>query len=280
MATETIAPPSHETPLAQTFARVREVNAYLQVHLAAPDDRETWPLQSLCEPTSPALDEHLEIMAREYKTDNPDVLVRFYFNGVAYTLASAAVGSFTIEQRVPYLDFASLRLSVGSWGGPDSIVLGDTRFYCLPDDPAADHVDALPVADRDALRDFLRGGLVATHAPMIAALRQRGRVGARALWIAAAETCAGVLVDALPRETPESDAQAEVQALIGHADSMLRAKPEVIALQAGEKRGLVTLGNDCCCNFKISGEAYCNSCPHRPREERIAALRAWIAERG
>jgi hypothetical protein len=76
------------------------------------------------------------------------------------------------------------------------------------------------------------------------------------------------------------DAQAEVQALIGHAGSTLRAKLEVITVHAGDKHGLVTLGNDCCCNFKIDGETYCNSCPHRPREERLAALQAWIAERG
>jgi hypothetical protein len=279
MTTETIALPRVETPLAQTFARVREVNAYLQVHLGTPEDREHWPLASLCDPASPALAEHLAIMAREYTTGHPEVLVRFYFNGVAYTLASAAVGAFMVDRRVPNLDLASLSLTVGSWGGPDSLILGDTRFHCLADDPAADHADAIPVANHDALRDHLREGLIAAYAPVIATLRQRGRVGARALWIAAAETCAGVLVDALPQDTSELAAQTEVRALISQAGSTLRAKPEVIALRAGEKRGLVALGNDCCCNFRIAGETYCNSCPHRPRAERIAALQAWIAER-
>lgn len=280
MAAETLAPPRPETPLEQTFARVRELNAYLQVRLGAPDDLESWSLPSLCDPASPALDEHLAIMAREYKTANPEVLVRFYFNGLAYTQGSAAVGAFIVDRRVPHLDLASLSLTIGSWGGPDSIILGDTRFHCLADDPAADHADVSPVADREALRDHLREGLIAAYAPMIAALRRRGRVGARALWIAAAETCAAVLVDALPRGATELEARAEVQALIGHAGSPLRAKPEVMMVHAGDKRGLVMLGSDCCCNFKIDGATYCNSCPHRPREERLAALRSWIAERG
>ena len=279
MAAETLALPSLETPLAQTFARVREVNSYLQVHLSAPEDRESWPLPSLCAPASPALGEHLAIMAREYKTDNPDVLVRFYFSGIAYALASAAVGAFMVARRVPNLDLTALSLTVGSWGGPDAIVLGDGVFHCLADDPAAGDANARPVADLDTLRDLLREGLIAIYAPLIDTLRQRGRVGARALWIAAAETCASVLVDALPRDTPELEAQAEVQALIGQASSTLRARPEVFAVQVGDKSGLIVLGHDCCRNFKIAGEAYCNSCPHRPREERVAALEAWIADR-
>ena len=132
---------------------MREVNSYLQVRVGEQDNLEHWPLTSLCDPACPLLDEHLAIMAREYKTEDPEVLVRFYFNGVAYTLASVAVGAFMVDRRVPHLDLASLSLTIGSWGGPDSIVLSDTRFHCLPDDPAADHADALPVEDREALRD-------------------------------------------------------------------------------------------------------------------------------
>jgi hypothetical protein len=279
MATETLAPPRHETPLDEAFARVREVNSYLKVWVGEQDNLEHWPLASLCDPACPLLDEHLAIMAREYKTEDPDVLVRFYFNGVAYTLASAAVGAFAVHRRIPKLDLASLSLTIGTWGGPDSIVLGDGRFHCLPDDPAAEHADALPVENRDALRDLLREGLTALYAPMIAALRQRGRVGSRALWIAAAETCAGVLVDTLPKDATAEIAEDEVRALIGHAGATLRAKPEVASVHAGEKSGLVVLGSDCCCNFKIAGETYCSSCPHRSREERLAALQAWIAQR-
>lgn len=132
MATETLAPPLPETPLAQTFARVREVNTYLQVHLGAQATLDHWPLQSLCDAALPALGEHLAIVAREYKTDNPDVLARFSFNGFAATLASAAVGAFMVAQRVPLLNAATLSLTIGSWGGPESIVLGDARFHCLP----------------------------------------------------------------------------------------------------------------------------------------------------
>jgi hypothetical protein len=39
------------------------------------------------------------------------------------------------------------------------------------------------------------------------------------------------------------------------------------------------LGSDCCANFKIPGETYCSTCPHRPRQERIEALQSWLAER-
>lgn len=71
-----------------------------------------------------------------------------------------------------------------------------------------------------------------------------------------------------------------MRALIGQPCSTLRAKPEVLAIDGGDNHGIVTLGSDCRGNFKIPGESYLGSCPHRPRAERLAALQTWIAERG
>ena len=125
----------------------------------------------------------------------------------------------------------------------------------------------------------MRAGLTSVCEPLIATLRQRARIGPRALWIAAAETCASVLVDALSPGTPVKTARDDVQALIGNPDSLLRAKPEIILIDAGEQCGLGLLGNDCCSNFKLAGESYSSTCPHRPRQERLAALQTWLAER-
>jgi hypothetical protein len=49
-------------------------------------------------------------------------------------------------------------------------------------------------------------------------------------------------------------------------------------LRSGEKQRLALLGSDCCVNFRIPGEDYCSTCPHRPREERINVLQTWLAE--
>jgi hypothetical protein len=258
---------------------VRAVNPYLQVHCGSYEAFAGVPVASLCAPDNPALDEQLAIMGREYRTDNAEVLTRFFLRGFAYYLASSTVGPFVQDRRVPALALDTVGMTFGSWGGPDAVILRHSRYFCLHTDAAALHPDAIPVPDVATLRLRLREGLVDVCAPLIDALRGRARIGARAMWVMVAESCAGVLVDALPAATPEREARAEVSALIGEPTSPLRAKPEILALAAQERRGLAMLGNDCCCNFRLPDADYCDNCPHRPREERLAALREWIATR-
>jgi hypothetical protein len=273
------APLRLDAPLGQTYERVRRVNPYLRVHLGSYVEGPVWTLPDLLDPDRLVLDDHLAIMARQYKSDDMEVLVRFYFGGLAYYLANATAGPFIVDRRVPVLNQSSLGFSLSEWEAPEFIVLPDSRFHCLPDDPAADHGDADLIADRHALRRLLRSSLVSVLEPVIAALRRRARIGARALWISAAETCAAVLVDALPAATAADVAREEVRALIGEAQVLLRAKPEIVMVASGDVSALATLGSDCCCNFKLAGASYCGVCPHRPRQERLATLEASLAER-
>ena len=270
-----------EAPLAQTYERVRLGNPWLQVFASEHPAGVVCPLAALLDADSLIPDEQLALMAGHYKTEERDILVRFSFSSFVYALATATVGPFVVDRRVPVLDLdpADLRVRVGRSGVVDALALPDTRFWCLPGDPEATHPDAVPVADERELCDRLRGGLVQACAPLIAALRPRARIGARALWISAAETCASILLDALPPGTPASEAQAATDQLIGSAGSPLRARPEIIMLTSGATRHVSMLGNDCCTNFKIPGETYCSTCPHRPRQERIAAIESWLAER-
>lgn len=269
------APPA---PLLETYTRLRAVNPYLQVHCGRFESCGGVPFAALTAADNATLGERLAIMGREYNTTHADVMARFFFRGFAYYLASATVGPFALERRVPVFTPDALGVTLGSWGA-EAIVIRDSSFYCLPTDAEVRHPEAIPVPDLDALRTTLREAIEAVCAPLIAALRPRARVGARTMWIMAAESCAGALADALPAETSEDEARAEVAALIGEPASLLRAKPEVLALTADGQRGLVLLGDDCCCNFRLDGEDYCDNCPHQPREVRIAALRQWIATR-
>lgn len=274
-------PTPEDTPLVQTIMRLRQQNHYLQVYLGAPDAYAllVWTVPMLCDPELGVIDDHFAIMVEKYKMDVPEVLVRFYFGGFTYVVASVMVAAYALERRVPILDPDTLGVTLGEWGTPEAAVLPNTRFWCLPEDPDADHADAHPVAGEQALRDRLRESFIQLCEPLIAVMRRRGRIGARALWIAAAERCAGTIVDALPLDSSLIPAQDDVQALVGIPGSPLRANPEIVLLQAGEHHGLVMLGSDCCANFKIPDETYCGGCPHRPRQDRLAVLRDWIQER-
>ncbi len=270
-----------ETPLRQTYGRVRLGNPWLQVFVGERPAGLVCPLSALLDAYSLVLDEQFALMAEHYKTRDQEILVRFAFSSFVYALATATVGPFIVDRRVPVLalDPADLQVRVGRSGVVDALVLPNARFWRLPDDPDAGHPDAVPVSGEQELCDVLRNGLVQACAPLIAALRPRARIGARALWISAAETCASILLDALPAGTSSNDAETAMRQLIGTADSPLRACPEVIALTSGSLRHVVMLGSDCCTNFNIPGEAYCATCPHRPRQERLDAMQSWLAER-
>lgn len=265
------------TPLEQTFDRVRAGNPYLKVLIGPQPERETCAVATLLAPDAPERDAHFLAMAEEYKTSDPEVLVRSYLGCFGWGLASVTVGPYIVDRRVPVLDPAELRAVMYASGPVEAFVLPGTRFWCLPDDPAAGHPDAVLVADEPHLERLLREHLVSLCGSLITVLRPRARVGARALWIAAAESCAGILVDALPPGTTVDAAQARLRSFIDVSSSPLRARPEVIMLRSGEREHLGLLGNDCCVNFRIPGETYCTTCPHRPREERIAALQSWLA---
>ncbi|MFT4039064.1 MAG: hypothetical protein QM692_12840 [Thermomicrobiales bacterium] len=262
-------------PLMQTFARVRAGNPWLQVHIEAPRNCPVCDLAALLDDDSLIRDEQFALMPKHYGTDDPDILARFYFGSFCYMLASATVSAFAVDRRAPVLHPERLRVALGSTGRPEALVLPDAAFWCLPDDPAAGHPDARVIADEATLRALLLDRLSEMFALMIAVTRRRARVGARALWISAAETCASTLVDGLPPEVTQEQAQAAVQTLIGTPGVPLRAKPEVITLHAAGRPRLMLLGDDCCTNFKIPGETYCESCPHLPREQRIASLQTW-----
>jgi hypothetical protein len=275
-------PPDTEapsSPLAQTLARLRFADPYLAVHLGDPGAIGGASLASILEGDSPLLDTHLAAMAAHYQTDEREVLARFYLSGFTFHLAHFAVGAFVREQRVPILAPASLGLTCNGIGFPIALALSQDQFFCLPRDGAVDYLAAMPVGDEDALRTQLRDQLVAACEPLIAALRQRARLGERALWIAAAETCAAALIDALPPGTSTAAAVEAVQALVGDAASPLRAHPEIIAPpnREGVINRLGILGSDCCCMYRLPDQPYCATCPHLPRAERIAALQTWLA---
>lgn len=267
------SPPS---PLAQTLARLRLANPYLRVHLGNPGEFGGFSLPAILEDDPPLLDAHLAAMAAQYQTDEQEVLARFYLSGFSFHLAHFAVGVFMREQRVPVLEPASLGLTYNKISFPIALSLCQEQFFCLRSDDAAHHPAALPVDGEAALRAQLRSQVVIAYQPLISALRKRARLGERALWIAAAETCANVLVEALPPRTSASVARAKVESLLGHTASPLRANPEIVSATGDDRSPFGVLGHDCCAMFRLPNQPYCTTCPHLPYEQRVAALRAWL----
>lgn len=268
------------SPLARTLAQLRLANPYLRVYLGEPGEVGGSSLPAILNGDSPLLDVHLAAMARHYQTDEREVLARFYLSGFSFHLAHFAVGSFVQAQRVPVLEPASLGLTCNTIGFPTALILSLERFFCLPGDEAAHPPAAVPVADKDALRVQIRAQLVIAYQPLVAALRQRARLGERALWIAAAETCAGALIAALPPGMSVAAARIAVDAFLGDSVSPLRANPEIVSATDDGQSPLGLLGHDCCAIFRLPNQPYCTTCPHLPHAARVAALQAWLLKTG
>lgn len=258
------------------LAQLRLANPYLMVHLGDPGEVGGDSLSAILSGDPLLLDVHLAAMAGHYQTDEREVLARFYLSGFSFHLAHFAVGSFVRAQRVPVLEPASLGLTCNTIGFPTVLTLSQERFFCLPGDDAARHPAALPVADEGALRSELRGQLTMAYQPLITALRLRARLGERALWIAAAETCAGAMIAALPPGISVSAARVALDAFLEDPTSPLRAHPEIVSATDDGRSPLGLLGHDCCAMFRLPNQPYCTTCPHLPYEDRVLALRRWL----
>jgi hypothetical protein len=218
-------------------------------------------------------------MSAWYNTEIPEVLTRFLGGGIVYAVAGAAVGAFSRDRRVPDLRPENVWLCFAEWGSPNAVAFRNDRFVCLPDDPAAASsvVDIVPSVED--LRNLLRERLIELFSPFVTLLRSRARIGARALWQGAAESCAHAILASVPMSSPDDEIwfREEITALICQADSPLRAKPDFELIEVNGRCRLCLIGSTCCDNFKRAGEDYCSNCPHRRREERIEALREWVA---
>lgn len=214
-----------------------------------------------------------------YKTDIPEVITRFLGGGIVYAVAGAVVGAFVQDRRVPDLSPDNLWLGFAEWGSPNAVSFSGNRFVALPDDPMAGSPEVDVMLTLDALRDLLRDRLSDSFSPLIALLQTRARIGARSLWISAVESCAQAILTAIPINHAGDEAwlRAEIESLICQVDSPLRAQPDLALIASNGRCRLCLIGATCCENFKRAGESYCANCPHRRREERVEALRDWIA---
>jgi hypothetical protein len=127
-----------------------------------------------------------------------------------YARIPGALGGalFRLARRVSRLDRAAVAFRLGAEAHPEAYALLDTRFWCLPTDPAADHPDATVTPDGAALAAVLRAqvrehadAFLAQH-PTRRRLPRRALLGAftdgvdTGLWLGGDATAERLLPDA------------------------------------------------------------------------------------
>jgi ferric iron reductase protein FhuF len=166
---------------------------------------------------------------------------------------------------------------VGEDGRVAEIAFRENRVATLEDDPDAGADGARPVSTSDDLRFELRDSLAWNHAaPLIETLRPFVPVGSRFMWSTTADTCVGFILLIGNRLKLTSDFQAEADKLA--ALEPLKGKTGSITVEHNG-RSIPVLERGCCCfAYHLEQYDYCKTCPHLPREMRIANTRAEMAE--
>jgi hypothetical protein len=192
-----------------------------------------------------------------------------------YLLIPSFLGSllFHAARRVPMLtpDRLHFRLEAGV---PQQVALHPGRFWCLPQDPAAGHPDAVPVPDEATLGAILREEVIAHATSMLAVYRPQLRFGRRTQWA----TVTDVLDISLLRAgrafgSPQAGAR-DAQLVLGAGDKPLTSASTIYPVtdEHGRTHWIRRRGS-CCFRYAVPGVPRpCVSCPRLSEADRVRIL--------
>jgi hypothetical protein len=203
------------------------------------------PATELAGPAAPALDELLAAPAKLWGA-KPHAAAALAYKQYTYWLAMPAVLGWAVARRVPLLDAANVAVRLGT--DDHRVQLGMYRpvVAVLPDDPAAGHPDAVVAGGEAELLAVLRDTLLDRHvAPLVAATRERVRIGAHTLY---GQLAAGV--------TYVLTAAGELLAdPVGAGAALLEAlgMTRLADLREAPEGGLCVRRSTCCLAFVVPG---------------------------
>ncbi len=266
-------------PFAATVEKINAFSPYFQLSVGAPPD-ESWLRADrlLSDPdrlTATIRGQHLK---RSYLTLR-DVAIS-YFDCYQWYVGAAAISAFLADERVPDVGAENVALKFDADGWVAGIALIDAHFTCLPDDPAATHLDARVLSDRDALREYAARSIY-THVSQLAApLRKAaGGISEQSLRLASANSQSGLVLSILQEAGQPVLAEAEA-----HAFALalpFPAKARLFEVECDGERKVFVNGS-VCCHWYLEPEnpdkSYCNNCPKVPLSKRIERLRTRMRE--
>jgi hypothetical protein len=205
-------------------------------------------------------------------------------------VSAAAIAAYLVARRVPDPAPANMALRYRTYTWEADGETGESeridvrflsgRFAALPDDPAANHSDALVLPDAVTLREWLRIELEAHLSPLIDRIYAATRLGQRAWWNLVADACAALFLHAGKVLGDPVPAQSEGLAFVKAAGSPMH-NPDTgyITLEwAGHCETFRARGG-CCRYYTLPDSDKCTTCVLRPAEERDQRLRDYLAQK-
>jgi hypothetical protein len=256
-------------PLDDSLARLGG-----RVHAARLDQPDGWlTLANVC---GDAYADVLTVASAGYETNRSDIRGNRMLEIWTWLVATPAAATLLLDRRLPDVCAGNVTVVPGLWVDPAPVALRSGRFWCLPDDAAADHPDATVLPDERALVLELNAMLRERHLPeLIETIAQRSRRGRRALWRSATDMLVGAFTRAGTALDREPDA-LELARIAGDGEKPLRAE---VRIERFELDGLpphtMHLRDGCCLYYRVDGRPpNCSNCPLVDDERRVELLTA------
>ena len=271
-----------EHPLAQTLDRVRKLNEYLKVEFGEPQGEEWLCLPDDVTSGAARLDTLIAATQARLRTKAPNIVGSAMLQSYQWPVISSAVGCYLLDQRVPDIGAANVRLRYNAEGEAEAIAYTRGQFTVLANDPMAQHPDAVVVPDQAALRATLRAAIESHLGGVIAQFCTQLGCKARGLWLNVADSCTGTLIWLMKEHQPAvsvSQIEAEVEALVRVGGSPLNNKQIGLLPLTYRDHTAVFLDRATCCYwYKTEGGDYCSTCPKRTPEDRKELLLKHMAD--
>lgn len=226
---------------------------------------ESWTLATeLTDPSSEQLERSLRRTGVAVRSADRLVMMSLFFGSYVWHVAAAALGCSILMRRVPDVGVENVAVHLGDDGRVDEVRFLGGGFVALPNDPAADHQDAVIVRSEDALRETFVGQLTDGHLEeLILTLQAQRGLGSRALWAAVEDRTVGALLWLGKRLEAPLDLEREAVALSQTPPFV--GTSGVQAREADGQRELALKRGFCCLSYKLEGRNPCQTCPLRCR---------------
>lgn len=274
-------------PLAAAFSRITELTPNHYSDLGALEDG-WFPASDLLKEDSPALETALARQA----TDYPQMEIRtrgsYFIGEYTYYVPIALIAGYLTMQRVPDFSLENIAIRFGKYTWHSGEHSGEAnrlearflsnRFAVLAGDPAADHPDAIVLADKAAMREWIRASLETHITPLVDRIAAVTRLGRSAQWNLVADACASLFLSVGQNLGIPDESQAEGMSFIKSPDSIMKsARTHYVTLHYEEHADTFCSRGGCCRYYTVAENAHkCSTCVMNTPEERDERLLGYM----
>jgi hypothetical protein len=192
-------------------------------------------------------------------------------------LVYPVIGQYVLQRRVPKVSLDNLFFRFTS-GRINATLLNQPLFAALPDDPAAEHSNALIVTNKTALYQLLKEWLFESNVELvIAALHRAARASVRVSQNAAAASCAQAFHRLYPIAEDSDRVLRDAKTFFEDPTSLIYQQVSMEVMEHGGKRGLFARRAGCCLVWRTRrSNGYCSNCILQPRQEQDQQFREML----